>query len=114
MRVDEFHLLAAESLAKSGQEGEAKQILKNYLQNRITDVSYIDTLSGVALQTEIYKNTRIEFWGEGKSYFAMKRNKATVTRGTNHRFLAGQSFSYDDERLYMKIPQQEVLNNPNF
>ncbi|WP_407403393.1 RagB/SusD family nutrient uptake outer membrane protein [Chryseobacterium sp.] len=114
MRVDEFHLLAAESLAKSGQEGEAKQILKNYLQNRITDVSYIDTLSGVALQTEIYKNTRIEFWGEGKSYFALKRNKATVTRGTNHRFLAGQSFSYDDERLYMKIPQQEVLNNPNF
>lgn len=113
MRVDEFHLLAAESLAKSGQDGEARTILKNYLQNRITDVSYIDALSGVALQNEVYKNTRLEFWGEGKSYYALKRNRATVTRGSNHRFLAGQSFSYDDNRLYLKIPQQEVLNNPN-
>ncbi|WP_308006011.1 RagB/SusD family nutrient uptake outer membrane protein [uncultured Chryseobacterium sp.] len=114
MRVDEFYLLAAESLAKSGQETEAKTILKNYLQNRITDVSYIDALSGTALQNEIYKNTRLEFWGEGKSYLALKRNKATVTRGSNHLFLAGQSFSYDDERMYLKIPQEEILNNPNF
>jgi hypothetical protein len=114
MRVDEFYLLAAESLAKSGQEGEARTILKNYLQNRITDVSYIDALSGIALQDEIYKNTRLEFWGEGKSYLALKRNKATVTRGSNHLFLAGQSFSYDDDRMYLKIPQEEVLNNPNF
>ena len=114
MRVDEFHLLAAECLAKAGQEGEAKTILKTYLQNRITDVSYIDALSGVALQNEIYKNTRIEFWGEGKSYLALKRNRATVTRGANHLFLAGQSFAYDDERMYLKIPQEEVLNNPNF
>ncbi|WP_415325267.1 RagB/SusD family nutrient uptake outer membrane protein [Chryseobacterium sp. MMS23-Vi53] len=114
MRVDEFHLLAAESLAKSGQEAEAKTILKTYLQNRIADVSYIDALSGVALQNEIYKNTRLEFWGEGKSYLALKRNKATVTRGSNHLFLAGQSFTYDDDRMYLKIPQEEILNNPNF
>lgn len=114
MRVDEFYMLAAESLAKTGQEGEAKTILKNYLQTRIADVSYIDALSGTSLQNEIYKNTRLEFWGEGKSYLAMKRNKATVTRGSNHLFFVGQSFPYNDERLYLKIPQQEILNNPNF
>lgn len=114
MRVDEFYMLAAESLAKTGQEGEAKTILKNYLQTRIADVSYIDALSGTGLQNEIYKNTRLEFWGEGKSYLALKRNKATVTRGSNHLFFVGQSFPYNDERLYLKIPQQEILNNPNF
>lgn len=114
MRADEFHLLAAECLAKLGQDGEAKSILKNYIKNRIEDVSYIDQLSGSALQKEIYKNTRLEFWGEGKSYLALKRNKATATKGKNHLFLEGESFSYDDERMYLKIPQQEILNNPNF
>lgn len=117
MRVDEFHLLAAETLAKSGNEAQAKVILKNFMANRLTTptaVSYIDALSGQALQDEIYKNTRIEFFGEGKSYLAMKRNRATVTRGSNHLFFAGQSFSYDDDRFYLKIPQQEILDNPHF
>jgi hypothetical protein len=42
------------------------------------------------LKKEIYLQTRIEFWGEGKSYLAMKR-KATTTRGSNHLFFAGDS-----------------------
>ena len=112
MRVDEFHLLAAETLAKQGNDAQARTILTNYLSNRITNVSYINGLSGASLQAEIYKNTRIEFWGEGKSYLAMKRNRATITRGSNHLYHAGTSFQYNDSRLSLKIPQQEVLNNP--
>lgn len=114
MRSDEFYILAAESLAKSGNEVQAKTILKNYLlNNRLSDVSYIDTLSGQSLLDEIYLNTRIEFWGEGKSYLAMKRNKATIKRGPNHQFLPGQSFNYNDPKLTFSIPQSEILNNPN-
>jgi hypothetical protein len=115
MRVDEFYLLAAETLAKSGSEAQAKTILKNYLgtqAKRITNVSYIDALSGTALQNEIYLQTRIEFWGEGKSYLAMKRNKATITRGANHQFFPNTSYNYDDTKLTFKIPQSEVQNNP--
>lgn len=113
MRVDEFHLLYAESLAKQGgRDSEARLVLKNYLANRINDTSYIDVLSGQALQDEIYLQTRLEFWGEGKSYLAMKRNKANVRRGSNHLFFAGQAFSYDDDRLFLKIPQSEINNNP--
>ena len=112
MRVDEFHLLAAETLAKQGNDAQARTILKDYLRTRITNVSYIDGLSGASLQAEIYKNTRIEFWGEGKSYLAMKRNRATITRGSNHLNHAGASFQYNDPKLSFKIPQQEVLNNP--
>jgi hypothetical protein len=87
--------------------------LKELLKLRITDYSYVDALSGKALQDEIYLQTRIEFWGEGKSYLAMKRNKATITRGSNHLFFAGQSFAYDSDELTFPIPQAEVLNNPN-
>lgn len=113
MRVDEFHLLAAEALAKTGDDAGAKTILKDYLKSRIKDITYIDTLSGKALQDEIYKNTRIEFWGEGKSYLAMKRNKATVKRGSNHQYYAGSSYNYNDTKLTFKIPQAEILNNPH-
>ncbi len=112
MRADEFHLLAAETLAKSGNEAQAKDILKNFLTDRLNNVSYIDGLSGAALLNEIYLQTKIELWGEGKSYLAMKRNKATIKRGPNHLFFAGQTFSYDDDRLSMDIPQAEINNNP--
>lgn len=112
MRVDEFHLLAAENYAKAGNEAKAKTILKNFLQNRLSSTAYIDALSGNALKNEIYLQTRIELWGEGKSYLAMKRNRATIKRGPNHLFFAGQSFSYDDDRLSLDIPQAEINNNP--
>lgn len=112
MRADEFHLLYAETLAKSGDEGTAKSILKNFLSNRLTDTSYIDTLFGAALIDEIYMQTRLELWGEGKSYLAMKRNKKPIVRGTSHLFYAGQTFPYGDIKSYFKIPQSEILDNP--
>ena len=104
--------IEAETLAKSGNEGQAKIILKNFLTQRINDLTYIDGLSGAALLNEIYLQTKIELWGEGKSYLAMKRNKATIKRGPNHLFFAGKTFSYDDDRLSMDIPQAEINNNP--
>lgn len=113
MRADEFYLLNAEANARLGQDPNARQVLADFLTPRITDISYLNSLSGQALLDEIYLQTRIELWGEGKSYFAMKRNKATITRGPNHLFDAGNSFQYDDPKLTFTIPQAEVLNNPN-
>ena len=50
---------------------------------------------------------------EIKTYSAQNRNKSTVTNGRNHLFYEGQSFNYDDNRLYLKIPQAEIIANPN-
>ncbi|MBS9768415.1 MAG: RagB/SusD family nutrient uptake outer membrane protein [Flavobacteriaceae bacterium] len=116
MRVAEFYLLKAEAQAKLGQDAEAKQTLKPFLNERYeSPADYADILSktGQELQDEIYLQTRIEFWGEGKSYFAMKRNKATVKRGENHSHLPNTEYKYDDPRLTLKVPQDEVENNPN-
>ncbi|HEX3166066.1 MAG TPA: RagB/SusD family nutrient uptake outer membrane protein, partial [Chitinophagaceae bacterium] len=113
MRSDEFYLLNAEAKARLGQDASARTALSTFLTPRITDISYLTSLSGQALLNEIYLQTRIELWGEGKSYFAMKRNKATITRGINHLFDAGSSFTYNDPKLTFVIPQAEVLNNPN-
>lgn len=114
MRIDEMYLLNAEASARLGNDGPAIDRLKELLANRITDLSYLDALSGQALKNEIYLQTRIELWGEGKSYLSMKRNKTTVTKGMNHLFLEGQSFDYNDPRLTLSVPQAEILNNPHF
>jgi len=112
MRIAEMYLLHAETAAKSGDEGSARTSLKALLNQRIDDISYVDGLSGQALLDEIYLQTRIELWGEGKSYLAMKRNKATIVRGDNHLSFVGVPISYDDERLTFEIPESEIQNNP--
>ncbi|NML20398.1 RagB/SusD family nutrient uptake outer membrane protein [Pseudoflavitalea sp. G-6-1-2] len=112
MRADEFQLLNAETYARLNDDANAKTSLKKLLAERIGDISYVEALSGDALKKEIYLQTRLELWGEGKAYLAMKRNKQSVTRGTNHLYLPGKTWAYDDKQLTFPIPQAEVLNNP--
>ncbi|MFY0603623.1 MAG: RagB/SusD family nutrient uptake outer membrane protein [Flavobacteriaceae bacterium] len=112
MRVAEMHLMAAETAAMSGNEGAARGHLKDLVSLRVPDATYIDALSGQGLLDEIYLQTRIELWGEGKSYLAMKRNRATVTRGVNHLSNVGVAIAYNDERLTFEIPEAEIQNNP--
>ncbi len=112
MRIDEVYLLCAEVAARSGDEGTARTRLKELLAARIPDTSYIDGLSSNALQQEIYLQTRIELWGEGKTYLAMKRNKFDMVRGSNWVFSPNITLPYDDPRLTYSIPQNEIQNNP--
>ncbi|MBC3847551.1 RagB/SusD family nutrient uptake outer membrane protein [Winogradskyella echinorum] len=111
MRQAEMILLNAEALAKSGQDGPAREMLRTLMSQRVPDTSYLDGLSGTALQDEIYLQTRIELWAEGKSYLALKRNQGTVNRGSNHLSFQGVPMSYDDERLTFEIPEQEIQDN---
>lgn len=114
MRSDEMLLLNAEAKAKLGQDGNARTELKKLLDIRVDDSSYLNGLTGNQLKEEIYLQTRIELWGEGKTYLAMKRNKHSITRGDNHLFLEGQSYNYDAPELTFPVPANEVLYNPNF
>lgn len=112
MRIEEAYLLNAEANANAGSVGLARTSLKALLSRRLPDASYVDGLSGQALKNEIYLQTRIELWGEGKSYLAMKRNKATTVRGTNHLSFVGVPIPYNDERMQFEIPLDEIQNNP--
>lgn len=111
MRYAELLLLNIEALAKSGQVGLAQVALEDFVSKRATNSAYVLTLTGQALLDEIYKQTRLELWGEGKSYLAMKRNKATIKRGANHLSFVGEPIRYDDERLTFEIPLQEIQDN---
>jgi hypothetical protein len=112
MRVAEMYLLHAETCARTGDDAGARTSLKALLNERLDDVTYIDGLSGQALLDEVYLQTRIELWGEGKAYLALKRNKRTATRGANHLSFVGAAISHDDERMTFEIPEGEIQNNP--
>jgi hypothetical protein len=116
MRFEEILLLNAEANAKLGNESVAKASLNLLLENRFEksdDYAYVNNLTAQALLNEIYLQTRIELWGEGKSYLSLKRNKEKVTRGSNHLFHQNTTFNYNDPKLTFLIPQTEELNNPN-
>ena len=114
MRVEEFYLLSAESAARTGNEAAAKATMIEMLNNRMPNAaSIVNNLSGTALQDFIYLQTKIELWGEGKTYFAMKRNQATVSRGTNHVYRANESFVHDSDEMSFQIPESEINNNPS-
>jgi starch-binding outer membrane protein, SusD/RagB family len=121
MRVEEMYLIKAEAQAFRGFESDAQKTLKLLLENRIVDsedataeenLSYIDALSGDDLKEEIRKQWRIEMWGEGKSYLALKRFKANVFR-QGHIDFNEVEIPYNDNRLTLEIPYQEVQDNPN-
>lgn len=112
MRVEEMYLLNAEANARLGQEGAAKETLKVFLAERLDDVTFVDGLSGSALKEQVLLQTRIELWGEGKAYAAIKRNKAEFKYGSNHLYFANTTFGYDDSRLTFLVPQNEIMNNP--
>lgn len=118
MRIEEMILLNAEAKARLGQAAPAREMLKTLVSTRMEEnaytsyVNFLDGLSGQALLNEIVLQTRIELWGEGKTYLAVKRNKLNVTRGENHIFLPGQTFAWDSDELTFEIPQAEILNNP--
>jgi hypothetical protein len=111
MRIAEMHLLKAESLAKMGQDGPARTALSDLLTQRLPDVTYLNSLSGEDLLDEIHLQTRIELWGEGKAYLAMKRNQRCVTRGSNHLSFVGETICPDEERFTFEIPEREIQFN---
>jgi len=112
MRIAEMHILKAEAMAKMGQDGPARTALAQVLSQRLPDTSYLNGLSGTALLDEIHLQTRIEFWGEGKTYFSIKRNqRSTGARGSNHLSLVGQTIAHDEERFTFEIPDLEIQSN---
>ncbi|SHJ01511.1 SusD family protein [Tangfeifania diversioriginum] len=113
MRVAEMYLIKAEALARDGKDPEGALALWELVKERNPAAeNRIKSLRGEDLLNEIYFQTRIELWGEGKSYLAMKRFKATNVRGPNHMDLAGEVIAHDDPRMRFEVPEDEVNNNP--
>ena len=77
MRVAEMYLLAAEGAAEANNLADARTYLKALVGQRLTpgDTRYLAGLDKSGLLAEITFQSRVEVWGEGKSYFRVKRRK---------------------------------------
>lgn len=109
MRIEEMYLIQAEAEAHSNP-ANGKVLLEEFMQYRCP--GYTCTASDVV--KEIVFQKRVELWGEGQSYFDIKRLNYPVTRyyeGTN--FQEDAQINTTDRPAWMNIVivRSEASNN---
>lgn len=113
MRVEEMYLILAEAQAMQGQVAEAAETLENFVMTyRDPDYS-VTAATAEDLIDEIWRQRRIELWGEGFSYFDILRlGKPVDRRGAG--FASGTIFNIPagDAALIYPIPNAEIQANP--
>lgn len=113
MRIEEMYLIKAEGQAMSGDIAGAKNTLESFLQE-YRDPEYTCTATNIeTMQEEIYRQRRIELWGEGMSWFdIMRLNKGVDRRGAGYSN-ASSVFNIlpGDKILLWRLPEKEIQAN---
>lgn len=108
MRVEEMYLIKAEGEAMSGGNGLAtlNDFVKTY-----RDPAY--SFTGSDVQAEVWRQRRIELWGEGMSWFDRMRYNAGIDR-RNCGYESSFVYVIDgnDAKLLWPIPEKEINSNP--
>ena len=107
MRAAEMVLIEAEAYAHQGQGAKAATVLKELMVNR--DPQW--NLSNVSVE-DVYLQRRIELWGEGFTYFDLKRLNKGIDRsyeGNNHNYKL--KFPAHDVVWTFQIPLSEIQEN---
>lgn len=85
MRVEEMYFIEAEAAAHLN-DADGQSLITNFMTS-YRDPAYTCTATGADLIDEIVFQKRVELWGEGTTFFDIKRLNMSVTRGypgTNH------------------------------
>lgn len=111
MRVEEMYLIKAEA---EGMQSPATgaQTLSNFVKTYRDSNYSFSASSSQALQDEVWKQRRLELWGEGFSYFDMMRLQKTLDRrgsGIDPAWVF--VVAPDDPVLIYEIVQPEVQTN---
>lgn len=114
MRVEEMLLIQAEAkgLSDNGSVAEGKSILESFVQT-YRDPSYTCTATSKEdFIDEIWMQRRVEFWGEGLSWFDIMRLKKPVIRmGTNFDSTVQWNLKAESPIFLLQIPENETNNN---
>ena len=79
MRVEEMYFIEAEA-AEHIQTGAGATLLTSFMK-QYRDPNYTFTDQGLGAVEEIVFQKRVELWGEGQTFFDIKRLDMSVTRG---------------------------------
>lgn len=119
IRVAEMYLIEAEAQARSGNDAMAQNVLFELTKNRDSQ-AVKSSETGQNLIDEILLQKRIELWGEGRSWFDLKRIGGSVERknpingvASNHRIDSQDAFGPNDPRWVFQIPKAEIEANQN-
>ncbi len=115
MRVEEMILIEAEGLAKSGRESEGAALLTEFVST-YRNPGYVCNKTGKQLYDEIWKERRIELWGEGFSMSDIMRLGKPVVRvhgKDTGNWPADWAFNVaaDDGYLLLRFPDSETNTN---
>lgn len=118
MRVEEMYLIKAEAQAHQGKDGDAIATLNSFV-TVYRDPSYNAASAPVSnLVDEVWRQRRIELWGEGFSMGDVMRLKKPVVRYLGledavTNFPAAWCFNIpaEDDILLNVIPQDEINGN---
>ena len=109
MRASEMYLIEAEAKLRGGDQAGADAVMTEFIAKRDpVDAHTTWTLDDILLQR------RIELWGEGSSYFDIRRNGQGVDRtypGTNHKVWGQKVFAAHTGLWVFQIPLSEIQNN---
>ena len=112
MRIEEMYLILAEGQAMSGS-ADAKATLESFVKTYRDSAYVCPDVTGAALQDEIWRQRRIELWGEGLSWFDVLRLKKPVDRRgagypDEHTIF---NIAPTDSILLWRIPEGEIQAN---
>ncbi|MBO4984925.1 MAG: RagB/SusD family nutrient uptake outer membrane protein [Bacteroides sp.] len=119
MRVEEMILIKAEAEAMGGAPATGAATLQEFVQT-YRDPEYTCTATTAeAVQDAVWQQRRIEFWGEGISWFdIMRLNKGIDRRGGGFPETGVFNIAPGSDIMVYSIPQAEeqynklIVNNP--
>lgn len=113
MRVEEMYYILAEGQAMSGNVAAAKTTLENFVQKyRDPRFKVADNLTPEEFQDVVYQQRRVEFFGEGLSWFDIMRLNIPIDR-TSSNYPQAYTFYIEptsNVRVYC-IPTGEINGN---
>ena len=113
MRVEEMYFIEAEAAAHLSPS-EGVRLVTEFMKNN-RDPQYSTTAaSDEDVIEEIIFQKRVELWGEGQTFFDIKRLNMSVTRGyPGTNFLTAQRFNTDGRPAWMNIVIVQTESNSN-
>lgn len=107
MRGAEMLLIEAEAAYMLGDQAATRTLLTELNSKRHTGTYDISGLSGQALWDEYTNSSRYELWGEGHTWFNMKRWKMTAVR---NEWKSGDTNSNNIPVIYKSVHTPEAEN----
>lgn len=114
MRAAEMYLIQAEALAELNRPDDAKRVLTQLVSARYSGYDIRSITDKNDIINEILKQRKLELWGEGHSFFDIKRRKLPLTKVLgpyDHNVHSQNSLGAEDDLFILNIPSDEVARN---